>query len=353
MKLLILRVSAIGDVIHTLPSISLLKTIDPSIQISWVVQEKAAALLKNQPFIENLWILPDKFLRPKNWKKTYAVLKEMAAIKWDAILDFQGIFKTSFLLSFLRGIKYGFDYNHARSGITALLTNKHVTPDYTNIIQKNLALASYVGADLLKAKASPTIETLIQNNNFITPYEQQQIVNTWLADNGITKYIIITPNTTWPSKHLPEENWKEFFIKLELNKEQFGKNIAIVLVGRDFGNQGKNLASFAEKERLNVFIAPRWDLVTTAHLIKNAHLLIAPDTGLLHLADFLGTTSIGIFGPTSAQKHGPFLRYQNKRNALQINCAHHYQKTHGATNQQNCMYTLTSEQLYAKVLENL
>ena len=253
----------------------------------------------------------------------------------------------------LRGTKYGFDFNHARSGCTTFLTNKRVSPNYTNIIQKNLALASYVATDLLQTNASPSIETLIKQNCFVTPDEQQQTVHTWLHNNGITKYIIITPNTTWPSKHLPEDHWKEFFLKLETDKEKIGKNISIILVGRDFGSQAKNLATFAHKEKLSVFVAPRWDLVTTAHLIKNAHLLIAPDTGLLHLADFLGTSSIGIFGPTNAKKHGPFLCHHNKQNALQINCTHYYQKTHGPTNEQNCMYKLTPEQLYAKVLENL
>ena len=353
MNVLIIRVSAIGDVIHTLPSILLLKQSHPSARISWIVQEKAASLLKNQPFIDNLWVIPNKFLRPENWTKTYSLLKEIKRIHWDAILDFQGIFKTSLLLSFLRGKKYGFSFDHARSSITALLTHKQVSPVYTNIIQKNLALASFVAQDLFKIQASPTLKSL-QTKDFLSiSNEKKQLVDSWLTKNNLTKFLIIAPNTTWPSKHLPEEHWRDFLLKTTSHKLNLEKNISFLLVGKEFGEQALNLSRFIETEGLNVFVAPSWDLLTTAYLIKKAQLIIAPDTGLLHLADFLGTKSIGIFGPTQALKSGPFLSEQNKKNAIQVPCPHSQQKTHGPYSEQNCMYKLSPEQLYTKVKENL
>ena len=102
MKILILRVSAIGDVIHTLPAIFLIKQVYPHAKISWVVQKKASALLINQPFLENVWILPDNFLYPKKWMSVIKLIKKVKQTKWDAILDFQGIVKTSILLAFLK-----------------------------------------------------------------------------------------------------------------------------------------------------------------------------------------------------------------------------------------------------------
>ena len=68
MKILIVRVSAIGDVVHTLPTVFLLKHLMPQCQISWIVQEKAAALLQGQPFLDNVWVLPDHYLC---FKKSY------------------------------------------------------------------------------------------------------------------------------------------------------------------------------------------------------------------------------------------------------------------------------------------
>ena len=91
MNILIVRVSAIGDVVHTLPAIALIKNILPSAKIHWLVQQKATALLENQSFLTKLWILPNKFLRPKNLPHTFQIVKELRKTKWDSIIDFQGI----------------------------------------------------------------------------------------------------------------------------------------------------------------------------------------------------------------------------------------------------------------------
>jgi heptosyltransferase-1 len=144
MKILVLRVSSIGDVIHTLPAIFLIKKLYPKAKISWVVQKKAADLLINQEFLENVWVLPNKFLEPQNWICTIKQLSKLRKTKWDAIIDFQGIVKTSILAYFLFGTKYGFDKNNSRVGFTSFFTKKHTKPIYTNIIQKNLSLASDV-----------------------------------------------------------------------------------------------------------------------------------------------------------------------------------------------------------------
>jgi len=134
-----------------------------------------------------------------------------------------------------------------------------------------------------------------------------------------------------------------------------------VLIGKDFGTQAKRLAETIKSNRLPVKLAPQWDLITTTYLISQAKLLIAPDTGLLHIADFLGNKTIGIFGPTKFKKHGPFLLQENIDHAIQVACPHYYQKHHRrklqfykkASNKDNCMYTLSPETLYEKILNIL
>ena len=92
----------------------------------------------------------------------------------------------------------------------------------------------------------------------------------------------------------------------------------------------------------------------TAYLIHKSNLLVAPDTGLLHLADFLQKKTIGIFGPTKAIKHGPFLLHENVQNVIQVECPHYYKKTHGffltSGNKNNCMYKLSPENLAKKII---
>ena len=115
------------------------------------------------------------------------------------------------------------------------------------------------------------------------------------------------------------------------------ENIETILLGKDFGDQAAQLA------QTGVTCAPKWDLLTVAYLLQKTDLLIAPDTGILHLGDFLGTTTIGLFGPTLASRHGPFLSQKNVRNAIQIPCEHSYQKTHGEV---DCMEKFGHEDLW-------
>lgn len=372
MNILILRVSAIGDVIHTLPSIFLIKKVLPNTKISWVVQKKAAALLVNQPFLDNVYVLPDKFLSKNNLSKTWKIIKQIKREKskgrsnsWDVIIDFQGILKTSILSFFIPGKKFGFDYKNARLGLTSLFTNKQITPSYTNIIQKNLALATGTLQEVLKLektlnvsefKTCPTIDSIKNSFKLTIPKQDKEIVNIWLKQNKINKFIILSPNTTWPSKHWPEENW------IKLIKIISKNNYSIILIGKDFGQQAKSISE--ETFNTNVFASPKWNLLQTSYLISKSNLLIAPDTGILHIADFLQKKSIGIFGPTLAKKHGPFLLKENIKNAIQIKCPNFYQKTHRKktllkhlifwksktyNNIDNCMYKLSPEDLARKI----
>ncbi|MFH1461975.1 MAG: glycosyltransferase family 9 protein [bacterium] len=353
MNILILRVSAIGDVIHTLPSIFLIKKLIPMAKISWAVQKKAASLITNQPFLDKVFILPDKFLSFKNLGQTNKILKEINLNKWDIIIDFQGILKTSILSFFIPGKKIGFDKKNARLGLTSFFINKQITPIYTNIIQKNMALASGALQEILKEnfKSCPTIENIKNNFELTIPIADKEIVQSWIQEKSLNKFIILSPNTTWPSKHWPEKNWIKLINRLSTENS---KNHTIVLLGKDFGDQAKDIYEYCNKNNINIIAAPKWNLLQTSYLILKSKLLIAPDTGILHLADFLQKKSIGIFGPTLAKKHGPFLLTENIKNVIQIECPHFYQKTHRnskrSSNIVNCMYKLTPENLTLKII---
>lgn len=344
MEILIIRVSAIGDVIHTLPAIFYLKRTIPSAQITWVVQEKAASIIKNQPFIKHLYVLPNSFLRPKNWKKTIATISELKKTKWDAIIDFQGLTKTSLIIAPLIGKKFGFNKEETREQISTLFTHHKTTPQYTNIIQKNLSLASHTAHTLGLIDSSPSINNLKKDFTLFTPEEKKDVVDEWFAGVNGNTIVALAPNTTWASKHWPLEHWQGLITLLVREK------IETVLVGKEFGNQAKALALYIEENHLPIRILPKWDLLTMAYFMQSISLLIAPDTGLLHLADFLQTRTIGIFGPTLASKHGPFLTAENQRAAIQIQCPHCYAKNHGPV---DCMKRLGERELFKYILREL
>lgn len=354
MNILIIRVSAIGDVVHTFPAIFLLKFLFPHARISWVVQKKAATFLQGLTFLDNVWILPDHFLAPRNWGATYSIIKNMRTIEWDAIIDFQGIHKSTFLLMWLKGKKFGFSRQHARASITTLFTHEQISPVYTNIIQKNLALSSYTGYNLSARNTNPSLDTLIKSFTFVFPQETKRIVTTWLMGNKIKKPILLAPNTTWESKHWPVLHWVNFIKMLMQQPHILAQNYTPILVGVTFGQAAQEVLRELTAQNIPILCLPAWDLLTTGYIISQSKVLIAPDTGLLHMADFLQTTSIGIFGPTLASRHGPFLKQANKGLAFQINCPHFYQKTHAntqnSTESPTCMYKLIPEELINHII---
>jgi len=342
MNILIIRVSAIGDVIHTLPAITLLRSCFPHARIDWIVQKKCIDIVRNCPHVNTAWEIENKFWGLSHIRSTIKTVRAIRKTRWDVIIDFQGIEKTALLLLFLRGKKYGFDTNHSRSRFCSWLTHHHVTPEYTNIIQKNLALASIVAYDMGPTREQPTIQTLQKQFTLTISQSQVNDVDVWLNKNNLTAPILLCPNTTWESKHWPIQHWQELIRMLQGNP--------LVLVGQSFGNQGKQLAEWALTQKISITIAPSFDLTSMTHLIKKAALVIAPDTGLLHLADFIGTQTIGIFGPTHGIKHGPFLHEKNRQAILQTPCLHYYQKTHG---QYDCMTNLTPETVVAHIKQIL
>lgn len=345
LNILILRVSAIGDVIHTLPCIFLLKALIPGVRISWVVQKKAASLLVNQPFLEHVYVLPDNFLHPKNIMASLQIATTLRKIQWDGIIDFQGLGKTSILLALLRGKKYGFDKNNARWGLSTWFTHKQVSPEFNNIIQKNLALAAFAAYHLQPFKSCPSINNLQPAFSLTIQPHEQHMVDGWILENHITPFIALCPNTTWKSKHWPQKSWSAL---VRLLKSSHLQNIPLIIVGSSFGPAAQELLEDLHRAHIQVHSLPGWNLATTGYALQKAQLVIAPDTGLLHLCDYLGISTIGIFGPTHKKKHGPFLDADNIRQAIQISCPHVYKKEHGE-NEEDCMEAFTANDMAAHI----
>lgn len=353
MRILIIRVSSIGDVIHTIPAIFLIKYYQPEAQISWVVQRKVASLLDTMPFLENRWILNDSFLAPRNIAHTIKTVKSIKQFEWDAIIDFQGLLKTVPIVAPLTGKKFGFSWACVREGLSTLCTNHRTTPICRNIIQKNLALVDATLEFFNKKVCCPTLETLKSTIQLSFPQSTQTPVNSWLAANNIENFIILCPNTTWQSKEWPTEVWQECINKLKRAIPTY----RIVLLGASHGHQAKDIATWAKNNCIALDVAPGWDLVSAAYCVSKAKLIVAPDTSFLHLADLLSVPAIGIFGPTCAKQHGPLLSALNQHNTFQIECPHRYKKLHKnnfwALKQQNCMFTLSPDIVVSRILNNI
>ncbi len=351
MNILIVRVSAIGDVIHTLPALHLIKHVLPTANIDWVVQKKASSLLVAEPRLRHVWELPDHFLVPRNILKTLSVINKLREYNWDAIVDFQGIHKTSLLIGCLSGRVFGFSRAYARAASTAWFSDEWATPESSgHIVQKNLALARLTCERLTGGFwQEPKLNDLQKSFTIAVSEQEQQSVDVWINGRITKPFVILAPNTTWPSKHWPLAYWQEL-VKMLACSEKFD----VLLAGRQFiGQQAEQIAVYAAQHQVLVHIIPPWPLHVMAHVIKRASLVVAPDTGLLHLADFLGSSTIGLFGPTHGIKHGPMLVHPDHRYLCQVDCPHHYKKVHGhgkGLQNEDCMYKLAPGIVYDQVV---
>lgn len=350
MRILIVRVSALGDAIHTLPALDVLKKYLPHAHIDWVVQNKIINIVKHVPGIESIYTLNDRYLHPQLLAQTFQTLIQLRTNDYDLVIDFQGLCKTSILLLGIDSPNIGFDSKSSRERLSSIAHTYTINvPTSSNIIEKNIALA-LAAINILTNKKTLEFEPITKPLVSAPQPSNQALekISDWIASKKAKPLLLLTPNTTWDSKHWPIERWEELAYKLSCVTTH-----TIVLVGQNFGPQGSRLATYIQEHNLPIIVAPAWSLDELFAVMKFTDIIIAPDTGLLHIADSLGVATIGLYGPTKISRHGPQITHGNQSNCLQATCPHDYQKNHGLLSEysqtQDCMLTITTDMVLEKI----
>ena len=252
-RLLVLRLSALGDVVHTIPAVVSLKE---RADITWVVEAPYAELVETVAGVKTISVR-----MKKDWKTAFAAIQQMRG--FDAAIDFQGLMKSA-VLPWAARVKerIGFDRSAIREKPAAWFTNKHVRVDTTkHVIDQNLELAGV-----------PRGEG--NWDAFLTPIDAR-------GD------IVLLPGAGKPNKI-----WPHF---AELAK-RLGDRALVV-----WGPGEKELA-----KATGARMAPPTNLRQLAYLLQKAQAVIGSDTGPLHLAAALGTKVVGLYGPTDPRRNGPY-----------------------------------------------
>jgi heptosyltransferase I len=285
----IIRMSSLGDIVHTLPAFQLLRERFPEAYISWFVEPAGAALLENFSGISEIVVVDLKQRGFLGKISSLAALRRVYRGRFDLIIDFQGLLKSSFLGFVLGGERLGFHRRNLRESLSAIFYDR--TPPYfsedRHVIFKNihlLSLLGIVGEDLVYPFRKPAPSVLLQN--FFQAAE--------LADG---KWVVINIGGGWPSKVLQPE-------QLEDLTRRLASRFRVVLL---WGNaaEGREAARIAGKT--GAVLPPLLNFGDLIFLLGCCTLLISADTLALHLADMAGTPSIGIFGPTSPVRNGSLL----------------------------------------------
>lgn len=313
LAVLIVRLSAIGDVIHTLPIVDAIRQNRPEIAVDWLVEPTAAPLLRNYPGIRSLQLLP-RLRLARNWYADLVAMRRLTATlracRYDQVLDCQGLWKSA-IASRLAGGKmtWGFHRRDLRERSAGWFYSRQMTQfPGGHVIERNLQMVSPLGIDPASWSGRWSFPPATTR---ILPRQRRP-------------YMVLLPGAGWSSKKWPAENFR---------------NLTAILgpqITHDF------LFTGSKRERLTVeeWLPPHGDgdrcrwldlpLAKLPALLAGADLVVGGDTGPLHLAVALDRPVVGLYGPTLPARNGPW----NQLDRVLV--ANHICGSHGKQKNRNC-----------------
>lgn len=298
-RILIVRLSAIGDVIRTLPAVHLIRRELPQAYLGWAVETVPHSLIKGHPEIDRFFVFPKKQIQQAvkqgDFKEAKRLLDEfgaeLKAENFELAIDMQNLFKSA-VVTLLSGAKIRVGYGLSREGSKFFLTHR-ITPPY-----KSHRMTQFVHWQLELVKRLGVEDGPVQ---FVLPdfSPEEATVSRFLNENGIKgDYFCLAPGTSWPNKSWTPEGMAGLTDRLS----QFGK---VVIIGSE--SDRKIALQVLEKAKTNpIDTIGRFNLRQLAVLLRKARFYIGGDTGPMHLAVAVGTQVFAWFGPTSPGVHGPY-----------------------------------------------
>uniref|UniRef100_A0A7V5XH78 Lipopolysaccharide heptosyltransferase 1 n=1 Tax=Thermodesulfobacterium geofontis TaxID=1295609 RepID=A0A7V5XH78_9BACT len=294
MKILIVKLSALGDVVQTLPSLSLLRKFFPESKIDWVVDKRNAEILEKHPYINKILIFSNNiFFSFKKFKK---FLRDLRLNEYDAVIDYQGLLKSG-IITGLSKAKYKIGFANHREG-SPFFYNLKLPPYDKNLhaVKRYLLLTKKVIEILGKTKDLSYFEEIPE------PVFSLEILNRKLE--LIKKpYIVFVPSARWETKWWPFSHWENL---IELCKD-LAKNFDIFITGSMLEAKLKLWAENMEKKYPFVYsLVGKLSLKELMILIKDSNALVSVDTGPMHIASAFKKPVVALFGPTSSERTGPW-----------------------------------------------
>jgi heptosyltransferase-1 len=302
-RILIVRLSAMGDIIHTLPAATALRNAFPEAILGWVVEERWAELLctirsprsgprsPQRPLADRIHLANSKrwrsaFFSNHTWEQIASGLSDLRSIRYQVAVDFQGAVRSAVMARW-SGAPTIYGYAQPRENVASMFYTRPVSALGTHIIEQNLHLASVVAG---KALAMPRVQ-YPRDNNAETACEQR------LAEHNIDRFVILNPGAGWGAKQWPPDRFGN--VAAQLAQHGFKSLI-------NFGPGEEDLVKAVERSSGGAAQALSCSVTELIAVTRRASLFIGGDTGPLHLAASLGVPVVGIYGPTNPARNGPY-----------------------------------------------
>ncbi len=330
-KILIVKLSSLGDIVHTLPSFKAIRDNFSESKIYWVVERNGAEILKALEGLDEIIIFDTLNWRKKPFSNT--TLKEFKESiekirrDFDLAIDFQGTLKSSFI-TFISNAKekIGFGKGNLKEPISSIFYTKRAEtiPENIHIILKNMKLLEVIGIK----KNLPEFPEL--NIKVDLPEDLK-------FDSK--RLVILNGGGGWETKIWVKGRWRELALKI---KEMGFEPLFL------WGNENER-KRMEEESRGDIPLAPFLNIPQLVKIVSLSRLLVSGDTFPLHIADALGIPVVGIYGPSNPLRNGPISK-NSKVVFNELSCSFCYKRK---CKNVKCMESIDVESVLEKVKEIL
>lgn len=284
-RILIIKTSSLGDIIHALPAVTDAKRILGDVEFDWVVEESFADIPRMHPAVRN--VIPVALRR---WRKNYVAawrsgeikrfLHELRKVQYDAVIDAQALLKSALITRLARGKRFGLDYSAARESSAAWFYQHKVAAPRVKeahaVVRMRTLFAHSLGYSV---PGSPV--------DYGLSVAEQSLVS--------GNYVVFLHGTTWATKHWPELYWQQLAAKLSK------AGIKVVL---PWGNAIEQQRAHAIAAVCDGEVLPKLKVSLLASILQQAKAVVAVDTGLAHLSAALAVPTISLYGATDPSLTG-------------------------------------------------
>lgn len=310
MRILLIKTSSLGDVIHTLPAVTDAARALPGVRFDWVVEEAFAEIPAWHPAVEQ--VVPVALRRWRKspfsrttrtqWKAFRAALN---AAPYDFVLDAQGLIKSAWLAVKAHAPVHGLNFRSAREPLASLAyAHRHAVPWGRHAVRRVRELFADVFGYSLPEEATGESDGADYASADTYGLDRTRISFDGMdnAAAGDAPRLVFLHGTTWPTKHWPENCWRE----LARLASGAGWNVRLPWGSEAEHERAQRIANSLE----NVHVLPRLPLAGLATELAAATACVAVDTGLGHLAAALDVPTLSLFGPTNHGLTGAWGRRQ-------------------------------------------
>ncbi len=286
LKILLVRLGALGDIVHGLPVAAALRERYPDAQIAWLVDSRHSALLDFVPVVSRPVAVDSR--RASDSLRTIRLLRRE---RYDAAVDLQGLVKSAAFARLSGAARViGFDRPHLREKLASLFYSERSHPgDAAHVVDRNLSVLDLFG-----------IRDHVRRFPIAVPASAAlEPVAGRVARDGLRGFALVNPGAAWPNKRWPPDRFGEVasWIARSYNL------LPVVLWGPGEQEAAVRIVEASDGAGM---LAPKTGIGDLLALSRAARLMLSGDTGPLHLAAAVGTPIVALFGPTDPVRNGPW-----------------------------------------------